>query len=51
MTGAAHESAKICHSNNLANLQGDARSVRRHYADLNLYLDTRDEQEQQRVGF
>lgn len=24
MTGAAHESAKICHSNNSANLLGDA---------------------------
>lgn len=29
MTEAAHKSAKICHSNNPANLQGDALSVRR----------------------
>lgn len=29
MTEAAHKSAKICHSNNPANLQGDAHSVRR----------------------
>lgn len=39
MTRAAHESAKICHSNSLANLQGDAHSVRRHETDLNLNLD------------
>lgn len=39
MTGAAHESAKICHSNSPANLQGDAHSARRHDTHLNLKLD------------
>lgn len=48
MTGAAHESAKICHSYNPANLQGDAHSARRHDTDLNLKMDrgiNRDEQQ------
>lgn len=48
MTGAAHECAKICHSNNPANLQGDAHSVRSHNTDMSPKLDqgnSRDEQQ------